>query len=89
MLVITKISHKMTPTTLNDQQLIQQPGQISTYRKRKYQNSAASDNDFSDVSLIQVNKIERFVFQDESSPKTSSPSVDDDKVGVENFDYKN
>ncbi|KAI6191582.1 Protein max [Aphelenchoides bicaudatus] len=50
----------MTPTTST----IQQAGQLS-YRKRKYQNSATSDNEeFSD---------------DESSPKTSSPSADDDK----------
>jgi len=40
------------------------PQQLA-YRKRKYQNSATSDNELSD--------------EDESSPKSGSPSVDDDK----------
>jgi hypothetical protein len=44
----------MTPTTSNGNPLIQQAGQI-VYRKRKYQNSAASDNDFSDVSYHKNN----------------------------------
>lgn len=84
----------MTPTTST----IQQAGAV-TYRKRKYQNSATSDNEFTDVCfwVFSQNDVPFFPaptfkkllflinfvtnqLQDESSPKTSSPSADDDKV---------
>jgi hypothetical protein len=52
----------MTPTTSNGNQLLpQQTPQLVSYRKRKYQNSATSDNDFSDVNFGFVFQISNFL----------------------------